>query len=240
MAEILANSSSRVPGLELNQPPYVLLMENELPRFSSDEDQQEFYRAARIQTTVFIPCGNGLVELGTTNLVQADDQNKLRLSSLLQSLMVSSNISVTMLVPMPGTSISTSSCSSLLSRSIDSPESSSMVSYRQYPTITTTDQINTPQDTHQYSMAASELASRFYPYLQTLQLPSSSGLLISGHDHENTLVYPSSSQQMSVPGLLLFPQTSQASGFPVAPSARNLMPNAFGMWRPPTKLVTPR
>jgi hypothetical protein len=66
MAEISANSSSRIPGLALSQPPYVWLTENELPRFSSDEGQQEFYRAARIQTTVFIPYGNGLVELGTT------------------------------------------------------------------------------------------------------------------------------------------------------------------------------
>jgi hypothetical protein len=42
MAEILANSSSRVPGLALSQPPYVWLTENELLRFSSDEGQQEF------------------------------------------------------------------------------------------------------------------------------------------------------------------------------------------------------
>nr|UFA45712.1 bHLH15 [Pinus massoniana] len=224
-----------VPGLAWNQPPYVWLTANELLQFSSDESQQEFYRVAHIQTAVFIPCSSGVVELGTTNLVQADEQNKLRISSLLRSLMVSPNISVTIAMPMPGTSISTSSCSSLPSRSIDSPESSSLVSYLQYPTITTTDQMNIPPDTHQYSMSTSELAGGFYPH-------PSSGHLISDHDQETTLVYQlgSNTQQISVPGLLLFPQTSQASGFPAASSATNMMPSAFGMWRPPSNMVTPR
>jgi len=42
-----------VPGLALNQPPYIWLTANELLHFSSDKRQKEFYRAAGIQVSVY-------------------------------------------------------------------------------------------------------------------------------------------------------------------------------------------
>lgn len=157
---------------------------------------------------------------------QLDDQTNLRFSSLPANFIVSPNIYVPMPMPMPETSILTPSCSSLLSRSIDNHESSSMVSYLQYPTMFRGDQTSIPHDTNQFSISTTEFASGLHPYLHPLQWSSSSGILISSLDLET------SSVKLSVPGPLLFLQTSQACGFPVAPLVGNMMMNAFDIWRP--------
>lgn len=164
-----------VPSLACNAPRHIWLSLGALMRYSSGENQREFYRVAGIETVVFIPCGNGVLELGTTSTVPEDEQIGQRISSILAIL------APFLSVPPEGTR-TTSSSSSLPSRSIDSPESSSLGTFASAsntePLRTTGEQLNVRPS----SVPALDYATAFTPALSffqpSYQLIRSSGVYI--------------------------------------------------------------
>ncbi|XP_061374637.1 putative transcription factor bHLH041 [Gastrolobium bilobum] len=72
-------NDDRVPGLAFRtQLPYLELQQLELLRLASTEIQTQFFQEARIKTAIFMGCNRGEIELGFSNMSQADIQTTLR------------------------------------------------------------------------------------------------------------------------------------------------------------------
>ncbi|GLJ05335.1 hypothetical protein SUGI_0016370 [Cryptomeria japonica] len=139
-----------VPALALDTQTFIWLKLTEVLNFCCNDEQRNFYIVAGIQTVIFVPCGNGVIELGTTNPVPPNEDFQLQISNALAPLIP--------LVQPRQTSSSTSSF-----RSIDSPESSTT-------TTTTTTTAAAPEQLP-VSCFPVESFQAVLPFLQPFVLP---------------------------------------------------------------------
>ncbi|TKY54474.1 dimerization protein [Spatholobus suberectus] len=74
-----SNLSNCVPGVAFrNHLPYIELQQLDLLRLTSTEIQTQFFQEARIEIAVFVGCKKGEIELGFSNMPQADIQTALK------------------------------------------------------------------------------------------------------------------------------------------------------------------
>eukprot|EP01018_Ginkgo_biloba_P021750 Gb_15442 [translate_table: standard] len=234
-----------VPGLALNASSFIWLALNELLNLSSVQAQREFYRLNLVQTVVFIPCESGVIELGTTNMVRADEQ--IKISSLLTEDIIR-RISLqrppASTLPMEQGRPSSSS-SSLISRSIDSPETSSLGTLQGDQTKDADReflaQLSIPHSVHQFIPLTCKFAPpesaplHIPPSLHFLQIPSITGVEVITPGITEDCGQEPRSHEISIQ-----PTPEQLQKMLELPSVSNIRRGAFGRWRSSTRRLQTR
>ncbi|XP_075516160.1 putative transcription factor bHLH041 isoform X2 [Primulina tabacum] len=114
---------TRIPGFAfMNNVPYMELKEHDFQRMASSKVQLDFYREAGIETLVFMSCPRGEIELGMRN--EPPLGLEMEMKSLFAAIDFSQQEAVSTLGPQPAVDQNrpSSSSSSLLSLSFDSPD----------------------------------------------------------------------------------------------------------------------
>ncbi|XP_073277001.1 putative transcription factor bHLH041 isoform X1 [Primulina huaijiensis] len=133
--------ATRIPGFAfMNNVPYMELKEHDFQRMASSKVQLDFYREAGIKTVVFMSCPRGEIELGLRN--EPPLGLEMEMNSLFAAIDFSQQEAST-LGPQPAVDQNrpSSSSSSLLSLSFDSPDQYSPLMFN----ISTNSLVKEPQ-----------------------------------------------------------------------------------------------